>query len=98
MVGITKWNDSGGLLPSCAKGKAGQKEPLNLAKSSSIYHEAASKGRWAASKEEQSMLMLDMTEPTTQPHGGGKWQPEHVQAACAKESVKFLEEDRGKQQ
>ncbi len=44
------------------------------------------------------MLAPGMAEPASQPHGGGKWLPEHAQAACAKEPAKFLEEGRGKQQ
>ena len=90
MAGATKRHGSGGLLPSRAKGKAGQKEPGDLARSSSSYHQVASKGRWAASKEEQSMVMPGMAEPASQPGGGGEGLPEHVQAACAKEPGKLL--------
>ena len=98
MVGTTKWNDSGGLLPSCAKGKTGQKEPGDLARSSSSYHQVASKGGWVASKVEQERVMPGMAEPASRPGGGGKGLPEHMQAACAKEPGKLLEEGQGKQQ
>ena len=44
------------------------------------------------------MLAPGMAEPASQLHGGGKCLPERMQAACAKEPAKFLEEGRGKQQ
>ena len=43
MVDTTKWDTSGGLLPSCTKGKTDQKESFNLAKNSFIYHPVTSK-------------------------------------------------------
>ena len=98
MVGATKWSGSGGLLPPRAKGKAGQREPGGLARSSSSYHQVASKGRWVASKVEQMMMMPGMTEPASQPGGGGEGLPERAQAACAGEPGKLLEEGQGKQQ
>ena len=71
MVDTTKWNDSGGLLPSCTKGKAGQKESLNLAKSSFIYRQATSMGGCVASKEEQNMSGLTMMDITKRNGSGG---------------------------
>ena len=71
MVDTTKWNDSGGLLLSCTKGKTDQKESFNLVKNSFIYHQVTNMGGCVVIKEEQNMNGLTMTNITKWDDSGG---------------------------